>query len=234
MCKISHIMKILVVEDEIRLAQSLQKGLQIEHYEVDLVHQGDDALDKALHVDYDLIILDLMIPVIDGLKVVTELRNSGKNTPILILSAKSQLADKLSGFASGVDDYLTKPFSFEELLARIRAISQREKIPHCQSLKYDDLILDIVAREVSRAGQSITLTAKEFKLLEFFLRHQEKVLSKEQIIAYVWDYDAEILPNTVEVFIKSLRKKIDASFPKSKTLIQTIRGFGYKLQSSNV
>lgn len=227
-------MKILIVEDEPRLATSLKKGLEIEHYQVDLADQGDDALDMALHVDYDLIILDLMIPVMDGLAVAKNLRQSGKNTPILILSARSQLADKLAGFTSGVDDYLTKPFSFEELLARIRAISQREKIPHCQTLKCADLSLDIVSHKVVRSGQEIALTSKEFRLLEFFLRHQDQVLSKEQIISYVWDYDAEVLLNTVEAFVKTLRQKIDRNFPDSNRLIHTIRGYGYKLTSWHV
>lgn len=227
-------MKILVVEDELRLASSLKKGLEIEHYQVDLSDQGDDALDMALHVEYDLIILDLMIPVLDGLSFARQLRQHGKNTPILVLSARSQLADKLAGFASGVDDYLTKPFSFDELLARIRAISQREKIPHCQSLRCADLLLDVVAHKVIRANQEVILTNKEFRLLEFFLRHQDKVLSKDQIISYVWDYDAQILLNTVEAFIKSLRQKIDRNFPESSPLIHTVRGFGYKLSAQNV
>lgn len=201
-------MRILVVEDEHRVANSIKKGLQQEKYAVDVSYDGQNGFDLASTEDYDLIILDLMLPEIDGLTICKKLREQKIHTPILILTAKSQIEDKVTGLDTGADDYLTKPFSFEELLARIRALIRRPKT----------VTADIL--DLERFGFS----KKEYSLMEYFLRNPNKILSKEQIIAHVWNYDADILPNTVEVYIKKLRKKIG-----SDLAIETVRGFGYRL-----
>ncbi len=221
-------MRILVVEDERRIANTIKKGLEQERFAADVAYTGDDGFDLAVGEEYDVIILDLMLPGMDGLTVCKTLREQDIHTPILMLTAKSQIQDKVTGLDMGADDYLTKPFSFEELLARIRALTRRPKIANASTLTVGDLSLDPKGFTVKRAGKPIALSAKEFSLLEYFMRNAGATLSKEQIIAHVWNYDADILPNTVEVFIKNLRKKIDQPFSKNKSLIQTVRGFGYK------
>lgn len=220
-------MRLLLVEDEHRIANSIKKGLKQEHYAVDLAYDGLDGFDLAATEEYDLIILDLMLPGMDGLEICRQLRRKLIHTPILILTAKGQVEDKITGLDSGADDYLTKPFSFEELLARIRALSRRPRSSLNPVLVIDDLSLNTKTYEVKRAGILITLSGKEYSLLEFLMRHPHQIVKKERIIGHVWDYDANILPNTVEVYIKNLRHKIDFPFPKP--LIHTIRGFGYKL-----
>ena len=221
-------MKILIVEDEHLIATSIKKGLEQEHYVVDLAFDGEDGLDLAASGDYDLILLDLMLPKIDGLQVCRQLRQDGIHTPILMLTAKSQLEDKVNGLDSGADDYLTKPFAFEELLARVRALARR---PHSAStaeiLKVGDLSLNISTFEVLRSGKNISLSSKEYSLLECLMRHPGQILSKDQIIQHVWSYESDILPNTIEVYIRNLRQKIDQNY--SQKLIKTIRGFGYKI-----
>lgn len=224
-------MKILVVEDEHRLAVSIQKGLEQENFSVDVAFNGEDGLDQASTVDYDVLILDLMLPGLNGLEICKQLRDQDIHTPILMLTAKSQLQDKLLGFKVGADDYLSKPFAFEELLARVKSLSKRGSSKSESVLQISDLTLNNKSFAVSRSGQEISLTSKEFVLLEYLLRHQNQILTKEQIISYVWDYDSNVLPNTIEVYIKKLRNKIDLPFPKSKQLIHTIRGFGYKLSA---
>lgn len=222
-------MKLLLVEDEHKIAASIKKGLEQEAYTVDVVYDGISGLDLALAEDYELIILDRLLPEIDGIEICKQLREKGNHTPVLMLTAKGQLQDRLEGFAAGADDYLVKPFAFEELLARIRALARRPKKSISNILVCGNLSLDIDSFEVKRDGKNIQLSSKEFSLLEYLLRHMNKTLSKEQIIAHVWNYDSDILPNTVEVYMGYLRNKIDRPFPKQTKLIQTVRGFGYKI-----
>lgn len=222
-------MRILLIEDEHRIANSIKKGLEQEHYAVDIAYDGLDGFDLATTEDYDLLILDLMLPGMDGLKICQELRQKQIHTPILILTAKGQVEDKIKGLDGGADDYLTKPFSFEELLARIRALTRRPQNSLDAVLTIGGLSLNTVTFEVKRAGKPINLSGKEFSLLEFLLRHPRQIIKKEKIIGHVWDYDADILPNTVEVYIKNLRRKIDLPFPQFSPLIHTVRGFGYKI-----
>lgn len=222
-------MRILVVEDEHRVANSIKQGLVQEGYAVDVAYSGNDGYDLASSEDYDLIILDVMLPEMDGMTICKELRKNKIHIPILMLTAKGQIQDKVQGLNSGADDYLTKPFSFEELLARIRALYRRPKTIINEALTVSDLHLNSRLFQVDRDGQPIKVSSKEFSLLEYLMRNADKVLTKDQIIAHVWDYDADILPNTVEVNIRNLRNKIDLPFKNKKSLIQTVRGFGYKI-----
>ncbi len=209
-------MKILIVEDEHKIANAMKQGLEQELYAVDVAYDGTTGFDLAVGEYYDLIILDRLLPGMDGLTICQELRKQKKHTPILLLTAKGQLMDKVEGLNAGADDYLTKPFAFAELLARIKALARRPK---------DSLGTVLVKKN----GKPISLSSKEFLLLEYLMRHPNKILSKEQIIRQVWNYDANILPNTVEVYIGYLRNKIDKPFTNKKPLIHTVRGFGYKL-----
>jgi DNA-binding response OmpR family regulator len=222
-------MRILVVEDEHRIATAIKQGLEQERYVVDLAFDGQTGYDLAAAEDYDLIILDIMLPFMSGIEICRKLRAQQLHTPVLFLTAKTQIKDKVDGLDIGGDDYLTKPFSFEELLARIRALSRRPKNAHTPLLQVVDLTLDPASYQVKRDNQLIKLSHKEYTLLEYMMRHANQILTKEQIINHVWDYDADILPNTVEVYIKNLRRKIDIPFKSSPMLLHTIRGFGYKL-----
>lgn len=222
-------MRILVVEDEQRIAAALKDGLEQESYAVDTIHNGKDGLSAAEADEYDLIILDIMLPGLDGFSICQQLRKGGNHTPILMLTAKDQSLDVVHGLDAGADDYLSKPFSFEVLLARIRALLRRPHESIGETLQIDNLCLAPANHEVRRAGQIINLSAKEYALLEYFMRNPGKVLSKDSIITHVWDFDADILPNTVEVFVAYLRAKVDKPFPGNPSLIKTIRGFGYKL-----
>ena len=222
-------MRILIVEDEHRIAHSLQKGLEQERFAVDVAYTGGEGYDLASSEDYDLIVLDLMLPGMDGISICKELRKNKIHVPILLLTAKGQISEKVKGLNSGADDYLTKPFSFEELLARIRALLRRKGSEVQTTVSLDDLSMDISRFEVKRGGELISLTSKEFSLLEFLLSKKNQIVTKDQIIQHVWNFDADILPNTVEVYIKKLRDKIDNKFPHKKQLIKTVRGFGYKL-----
>ena len=222
-------MRILVVEDEHRIAHSLQKGLEQERFAVDVAYTGSEGYDLASTEDYDLIILDIMLPGMDGISICKELRKNKIHIPILLLTAKSQTSEKVGGLDSGADDYLTKPFSFEELLARIRALLRRKGTLVQTNLSVNDLTMDVGRFEVKRGKEKVSLTSKEFSLLEFLLSKQNQIVTKDQIIQHVWNFDADILPNTVEVYIKKLRDKIDNKFPNKKQLIKTVRGFGYKL-----
>ncbi|HEX8923153.1 MAG TPA: response regulator transcription factor [Patescibacteria group bacterium] len=222
-------MRILVIEDEHRIANSIKKGLEQERYTADVAYTGTDGFDLASSEDYDLIILDLMLPEMDGLTICRQLRQKQIHTPILILTAKGQTQDKVIGLDQGADDYLTKPFSFEELLARIRALSRRPPVSLDSVLTVDGLELDPKTFEVKRNNQFIRLSSKEFSLLEYLMRHAHRILTKEQIIAHVWNYDSDVLPNTIEVYIRNLRQKIDLPFPDKPPLLSTVRGFGYKL-----
>lgn len=222
-------MRILIIEDEHRIANSIKKGLEQETYAVDVAYRGNDGFDLASTEDYDLIILDVMLPEMDGISICKELRKNNIHTPVLMLTAKGQLQDKVEGLNCGADDYLTKPFAFEELLARIRALTRRPKSLLSSILTVSDLRLDPSRFQTEREGTSIKLSHKEFSLLEYLMRNSGKILSKDQIISHVWNYDADILPNTVEVYMKNLRSKIDSPFENKKPLIHTVRGFGYRI-----
>jgi DNA-binding response OmpR family regulator len=222
--------KILIVEDEHKIANLVKQGLEQERFVVDVAYDGTSGFDLASSEPYDVILLDRLLPGIDGLEICKKLRTQGNHSPILMLTAKGQLMDKVEGLNSGADDYLTKPFAFEELLARIKALIRRPKNTLSNLLQVEDLTLNTDSYEVKRGDARITLSSKEFALLEYLMRHQNRTLTKEQIINHVWSYDANILPNTVEVFIGYLRNKIDRPFQDKKNLINTIRGFGYKIE----
>ena len=224
-------MRILIVEDEHRIGTSIKKGLELEKYAVDLAFDGRDGYDFAATEEYDCILLDLMLPGMDGLTICKKLREKGIHTPILVLTARSQVENKIEGLDSGADDYLTKPFSFEELLARVRALIRRPNGVQSTVLKAKDLELDTITYDVKRGEKSIQLSSKEYSLLEYLMRHAGSIVSKDQIVSHVWNYDDDVLPNTVEVYIRKLRQKIDIPFTNKEALISTVRGFGYKIEN---
>lgn len=222
-------MRVLIVEDEHKIARALKKALEQETYAVDVAYDGDEGYAMATTEPYDIAIIDRMLPGdYDGIGIVKAMRDAKVHTPVLFLSALGSVSERTAGLDAGADDYLVKPFALEELLARVRALLRRPTEQQSAVLKSGDLSLDTITYSVERAGVTIQLTSKEFALLEFMLRNPGRPLSKEVIISHVWDYDADILPNTVEVYIKYLRNKIDAPF--KTPLIQTVRGFGYKLE----
>jgi DNA-binding response OmpR family regulator len=225
--------KILIVEDEHKIANLLKQGFEQERFAVDIAYDGTSGYDYASSEPYDVIILDRLLPGMNGLELCKKLRENKNHTPILMLTAKVQVSDRVEGLNSGADDYLTKPFAFEELLARIKALARRPKTTMGNILQVGDLSLNTDTYEIKRGKEKITLSSKEFALLEYLMRHQNKTLTKEQIINHVWSYDANILPNTVEVFIGYLRNKIDRPFKDKKNLIYTVRGFGYKIEGDN-
>jgi len=220
-------MKILVVEDEERVARFIQKGLREEGHAVDVSHDGEDGEFLAEVNDYDLIILDLMLPKKNGITVCKELRANGVNTPVLMLTARDSVEDKVRGLDAGADDYLPKPFAFEELLARVRALLRRKSETRAPTLKVGDLELDPISRRVTRAGQPIRLTTKEYALLEYLMRNAGKVLSRTLIGEHVWDMNFDPESNVIDVYISHLRAKIDKGF--DKPLLHTLRGQGYLL-----
>ncbi len=219
-----------MVEDEIKLANAMKRALELQKYAVDAVHDGNEALDMILGESYDLVILDLMLPGLDGIEICRKVRKEGLAVPILMLTAKGQVSDKVAGLDEGADDYVVKPFSFEELFARVRALVRRPQENDGSVLKTGSLLLDPVKFKVNREGKLIQLSSKEFSLLEYLMRNKNAVVTKEQIIAHVWDYDADVLPNVVEVHMKHLRDKIDAPF--KNPLIFTRRGFGYEIKGN--
>lgn len=216
-------MRILVVEDEHRIAEALKKGLIQENYAVDVAYDGERGLDLAMSEDYDCLILDLMLPKRDGLNLCRELRNNDIHTPILMLTAKSTVNDRVNGLNYGADDYLVKPFAFEELLARLSALLRRPHDLVSSKLSYGGIQINSATKIVSVDNKQIQLSAKEYGLLEYLMRQKGRVVSKEEAISHVWDYDSDILPNTVEAHIKRLRNKL------GNNAIITIRGFGYKI-----
>ncbi len=225
-------MRILVVEDEVKLGDAIKRGLEQEGYAVDLTRDADEGESYAETEDYDVIILDRMLPnKRDGLDICANLRQAGNMTPVLMLTARGEISDRVDGLDHGADDYLVKPFNFDELLARIRALLRRPSHSIGPVLSLGSLEIDTSNKSVSKHGQSVTLSKREYALLECLAFNPGRTMSKEQIIAHVWDFDADILPNTVEVFIRNLRHKIDN--PKKPSLIETIRGFGYKLKAEN-
>jgi DNA-binding response OmpR family regulator len=219
--------RILVVEDEVRLAQALQRGLRAEGFAVDLAHDGEDGLFRAREGEYDAVVLDIMLPKLSGYMVCRTLRNERNWVPVLMLSAKDGEYDQADGLDVGADDYLTKPFSYVVLVARLRALLRRTAQPRPAVLAAGDLSLDPAAHTVHRGDEEIALTAREFSLLEFFIRHPDEVVSKSEILAHVWDTYYQGDPNVVEVYVGYLRKKIDAPF--GRTSLQTVRGAGYRL-----
>ncbi len=222
-------MRLLIVEDEHKIANSIKKGFEQEGYAADVAYDGEDGFDMASSVEYDCIILDLMLPSMTGEEICKKLREDKNHTPILMLTAKGDLASRVEGLNIGADDYLVKPFAFSELVARVRALTRRPKKLLDPVLKVDDLSLNVNSYEVKRNNIELNLSRKEFGLLEYLMRHPNQILPKEKIIEHVWNYDADILPNTVEVYVGYLRQKIDKNFKKSKPLIHTVRGFGYKI-----
>lgn len=225
-------MRVLVIEDEHKIARALKKALEQEHYAVDVSFDGDDGYAMATTEPYDVMIVDRMLPgEYDGIGIIKALREKSITTPVLLLTALGRVEDKTEGLDSGADDYLVKPFALEELLARVRALLRRPVEQQTTVLDADDLSLDTAKRKVKRGNKEIRLTSKEFGLLEYLLRNKNRPLSKDTIMQHVWDYDADILPNTIEVYIKYLRAKIDKPFGKG--LIKTVRGFGYKIEDDN-
>ena len=223
-------MRILVVEDEHKIARAVARALEQESYAVDVAYDGDEGYAMATTEPYDVAIIDRMIPGdYDGIGIITAMREAKIHTPVLLLTALGTTADKTKGLDSGADDYLVKPFALAELLARVRALMRRPPEQKGTILKAGDLELDTTTFTVTRGGKDINLTSKEFALLEYLLRNQGRPSSKENIVAHVWDYDADILLNTVEVYIKYLRAKVDEPF--EKPLIKTVRGFGYKIDA---
>lgn len=222
--------KILLIEDEPKTVQSLKQGLEENNYVVEVAYDGHMGKQLAMRSTYQLIISDIIIPGINGLDLCRELRAAGIQTPILMLTALSTTDDKLVGFEAGADDYLAKPFDFKEFLARVKALIKRsnQTIMEAQVLKFADLELDLSSKIVVRAGQKINLTAKEFQLMEYFLRHQEKVISKAEIAENVWEVEDESSANLIEVYVNYLRKKVDKGF--STKLIHTQFGMGYILR----
>lgn len=222
-------MRLLIIEDETKLATALKRALELNTYAVDLTTNGIDGYDLAETGDYDLILLDVMLPGMTGIDICTQLRTNQIHTPILMLTAKGQLQDKLTGLDSGADDYLIKPFAMEELFSRIRALLRRSSNSTQPILTAGPLSLNPQTFTVHRDKSPITLSTKEFALLEYLMRHPNQTLTKQQLVDHVWDYDSDILPNTVEVHIKNLRDKIDKPF--NHPLIKTIRGFGYQINT---
>lgn len=222
-------MRILVIEDEPKMAKILKKALQQDSYAVDVAADGEDGLSMAISLSYDVMIIDRMLPSIEGVELVQRIRKEGVATPILMLTALGSVGDKTFGLDAGADDYMVKPFAVEELLARVRALTRRPADTKPTVLSIDDLTLDTSTREVRRGGKVIELTNKESALLEYLLRNIDRPLSKQTLIEHVWDFDADILPNTVEVYIKHLRQKIDKPF--KRPLIRTVRGVGYTLST---
>jgi len=222
-------MRILVVDDDRRLCAVIKRGLLEEAYAVDLAYEGEEGAYLAEVNPYDLIILDIMLPNKDGIQVCRELRAKKVNTPILMLTAKDTVEDRVKGLDTGADDYLVKPFAFSELLARVRALLRREGMLKSPELRVGDLILNTLTRQVWRGQRPIELTTKEYVILEYLMRHPNAVVTRTMIEEHAWDYDFDSLSNLVDVYIRRLRRKIDDE--KDDGLIQTVRGAGYRLKA---
>jgi len=221
--------RILIIEDETKVAKALRAGLEAEHYEVSIASTGEEGFFLANQASFDLLLLDLMLPRRDGIDVLATLRKRGIQTPILVLTAKDTIEDRVIGLDQGADDYLTKPFAFSELLARIRALLRRGRMDQILKLQHDDLEMDLVTHKVSRGAKSLDLTAKEFEILEYLLRHSGTVVSREMFTRDVWHATARATPldNVIDVTIARLRRKIDE--PYERRLLHTVRGVGYML-----
>jgi heavy metal response regulator len=221
-------MHILVIEDEKKVARLIQKGLEEEAYAVDVAHDGERGLSMSEAHEYDLMIVDVMLPKMNGLELVQVIRTRKGKTPILMLTAKATIEDKVAGLDSGADDYLTKPFAFEELLARVRSLLRRGAQQKSTILAIADLELDTVTHKAKRGGRTIELTAKEYALLDYFLQNKDRVLTRSAISEHIWDYNFDTGTNIIDVYINHLRNKVDNNFDKK--LIHTVRGVGYVLK----
>jgi DNA-binding response OmpR family regulator len=221
-------MHILIVEDDARIAGFVTMGLEESGYHVTVARDGEEGFLDARYNDYDLIVLDLMLPKLDGIEVARKLRAAGKATPILMLTARDTEKDTILGLDVGADDYLTKPFSFGEFLARVRALLRRDTLLRSSVMRVGDLALDIAARQVRRGGQAITLSAREYALLEYLVHHTGQVVTREQLAERVWS-DAEVESNVIDVYVRYLRQKVDTPF--GEPLIHTVRGVGYTLRA---
>jgi DNA-binding response OmpR family regulator len=225
-------MRILVAEDEHKLAAVVRRGLEEHGYAVDVAYDGDDALAMAEIEPYDLIILDIMLPGTDGLTVCRRLRSERRNVPVLMLTARDTVDDRVAGLDAGADDYLVKPFAFRELLARVRALLRRDGLSRDPILRVGDLEVDTVSHEVRRDGRQIELTSKEYAMLEYFMRNPNRVLTRTQIAEHVWDYDFMSMSNVIDVYVRYLRRKLgDDQEPR---LFRTVRGTGYQLRAPSV
>jgi two-component system copper resistance phosphate regulon response regulator CusR len=221
-------MRILVVEDEKKIADFLQRGLESNGYALDVAHTGHSAVAFVQETDYDVVILDLMLPDMDGMKVLERIRARKAGPPVLILSARGAVDDRVRGLELGADDYLTKPFAFVELLARVRALLRRGQ-PAPEKLQVGDLMLDTLRRKVTRESETIDLAPKEYGILEYMMRNKGRPLSRTMIVEHVWDMDYDGLTNIVDVYIRHLRSKIDDRYQQK--LIQTVRGIGYMIEA---
>lgn len=223
-------MRLLVIEDEWKLAAALKKGLEQEGYAVDCLFDGSmgQLRLEECPADYDLVILDVMLPGVDGVTLCRNIRSQGALVPVIMLTAKDGPSDRVTGLDGGADDYLVKPFDFEELLARVRALLRRPRSSLPPSLETRDLVLDPATKRAYRAGKEVALTAKEFSLLEYFMRNPGRVLTREQILAHVWDYSFDSFSNVVDVHVRNLRRKIDRD--NRHALLETVRGVGYRLK----
>ncbi|MEM9015717.1 MAG: response regulator transcription factor [Verrucomicrobiota bacterium] len=220
-------MRVLVVEDQERIASFVEKGLKEQGFVVDLVHDGDDGYALATTEPYDAIVLDIMLPGRDGLSILNNLRKKGNNVPVLLLTARSELDERLEGLKLGADDYMTKPFYIEELIARLHTIVRRATGEPTHVLKVEDLSMDLMSRAVRRGEEDIQLSVREFSLLEFLMRSPGRVVSRMQICEHVWNYTFDPDTNLVDVYIQRIRKKVDKEFPTK--LIETVRGVGYRI-----
>jgi DNA-binding response OmpR family regulator len=221
--------RILVVEDEKRMAELLKRGLAEEGHQVFVANDGVEGYEMARSTEFDVIVLDVMLPGMDGLAIAQKLREARNQTPVLMLTARDTAASVIAGLDAGADDYLTKPFSFDVFLARVRAVSRRGAIPRPVCLEVADLKLDPSTRRVTRAGQPVSLTPREFSLLELLMRNHGRVIARDTILESVWGFDSDVAENTIEAFVRLLRLKVDASEPK---LIHTVRGVGYVIRES--
>ena len=224
-------MRILVVEDEKKVASFIKKGLEEELFQVDTAGNGKEGLDRALHEEYDLIISDIMMPLLSGIQMTKELRSNNIETPILLLTIKDSTKAKVDGLDSGADDYLTKPFAFEELIARVRALLRRKETQKSNVLTIDNLRMDLVAHKVLRDNKEIILTPREYSILEYLLRNKNKIVSRTKLIEHVYDFHFDSGTNVIDVYINKLRAKIDQN--TAKQLIQTVRGTGYIIKEQN-
>jgi len=228
-------MRILIVEDELRIARAIKRSLETQLFAVDIVATSEDGLSHGYDNDYDLIVLDRMLPgKLTGLDICKKLRADGISTPILMLTALGEVDDRVSGLATGADDYLVKPFSMPELVVRVQVLLRRPKGTVGPVVRVADLEVNAETFETKRGAKLVKLSAREFKLLLYLISNQGTVISKDTIISHAWDEKADIMPNTIEVYIASIRKKIDRAFPDSPALIHTVHGFGYKLGIENV
>ena len=220
-------MRVLIVEDDRKLAHQLKKGLDEEGHPASIVFDGKDGLEIAIGTEFDIIVLDVMLPTLDGFSLVRRLRHAGIATPVLMLTARDSPDDIVTGLDAGADDYLTKPFSFRVLLARLRALDRRKQVDPRTRLQVADLMLDPATHRVERAGAAVSLTRTEFAILDLLMKNAGKVIARDRLIQGVWGYDCEIESNTLDVFIRQLRLKVEP--PGSRKLIHTVRGVGYTL-----